>query len=227
MATQLGFDLPARTALGRDAFMVAPSNTVALAMIDAWENWSLGKIVLTGPTGSGKTHLAHVWAADVSAQLIEATDLARADAQALASGPLAVENVDEIAQNTEAQTVLFHVHNLMQAAHLPLLMTGNAPPNLWGMSLPDLQSRIDAAGHAALNPPDDTLLGAVIAKLFADRQLVPRADVIPYLIPRMERSFAAARTLVAELDAASLAQKKPITRSLAAQVLDKDGMAER
>ena len=86
MATQLGFDLPVRTALGRNAFMVAPSNAVALAMIEAWENWQLGTLVLTGPTGSGKTHLAHVWATDVSAQLIEATDLPRADAESPRTG---------------------------------------------------------------------------------------------------------------------------------------------
>ncbi|MCB4379175.1 chromosomal replication initiator DnaA, partial [Synechococcus sp. MU1644] len=90
-------------------------------------------------------------------------------------------------------------------------------------SLPDLQSRVDAAGHAALDAPDDSLLGAVLAKLFSDRQLTPRPDVIPYLVTHMERSFAAARQIVADLDTASLAQKKPVTRNLAAACLDNRG----
>ena len=88
------------------------------------------------------------------------------------------------------------------------------------MSLPDLQSRIDAAGHAQIELPDDVLLAAVLAKLFNDRHLMPRPDVIPYLVKRIERSFAAAGDVVHILDVESLAQKKPMTRHFAQQVLD-------
>ena len=109
---------------------------------------------------------------------------------------------------------------MILAAHHPLLMTGRGHPNLWHLTLPDLQSRIDAAGHAALDPPDDALLSVVLEKLFSDRGLKPRADVIPYLILRMERSFAAAGEIVATLDAQSLAEGREITRAFAATVLD-------
>lgn len=220
MAQQLGFDLPVRTALGRDDFLVASSNVVALSMVDAWRNWGPPKLVLSGPEGAGKTHLAHVWAADSGARIISATDLEHGSVDTLFHAPIAVEDVDKIAHDQDKQTTLFHLHNALQAAGLPLLMTGKAAPNLWRLSLPDLQSRVDAAGHAALDAPDDSLLGAVLAKLFADRQLTPRPDVIPYLVTHMERSFAAARHVVADLDATSLAQKKPITRALAAMCLD-------
>ena len=223
MATQLGFALPLRTALGRDDFLVAPSNAVALAMIDGWPSWPGGKLVLSGPHGAGKTHLTHVWASESGAQIVSAATLAEMDVTALATGPVAVEDVDTIAAKPDAQTALFHLHNMMQAAGQPLLMTGTAAPTHWRMGLPDLQSRIDAAGHAALDPPDDTLLAAVMAKLFADRQLLPKPDVIPYLISRMERSFAAARAMVETLDAESLARQRAITRALAAAVLDKQG----
>ncbi|MEO0865147.1 MAG: DnaA/Hda family protein, partial [Pseudomonadota bacterium] len=189
MATQLGFDLPVRPALGRDDFLVAPSNAVALAMIEGWMSWPGGKLVLSGPYGAGKTHLTHVWASEAGARIIPADTLPERDVTELSIGPVAVEDVDTIAHNSEAQTALFHLHNMMQAAGQPLLMTGAAAPTHWRMSLPDLQSRIDAAGHAALDPPDDTLLAAVMAKLFADRQVMPKPDVIPYLTSRMERSF--------------------------------------
>ncbi len=221
MATQLGFDLPVRTALARDDFMVAPSNAVALAMIDNWPDWPLRKLVLSGPHGAGKTHLTHVWAATTGAKIIDASTLADQNIPTLAAHHVAVEDVDTIASDLAAQTALFHLHNLLQTEEHALLMTGASPPNRWQMSLPDAQSRIDAAGHAALDAPDDSLLAAVMAKLFADRQLVPRPDVIPFLVTRMERSFDAARTVVAALDSASLARKRPVTRALAAELLDK------
>ena len=220
MATQLGLDLPARTALGRDDFMVAPSNALALTMIDGWQSWPLNKLVLSGPDGSGKTHLTHVWATASGAQIVQARDLRAEKLDAMDTGPVAVEDVPEISDDLAAQTALFHPHTLQHAANQPLLMTGTPPPSLWHMSLPDLQSRIDAAGHAALDAPDDKLLAAVLAKLFNDRQLTPRPDVIAYLVTHMERSFDTAGRIVAALDSTSLARKKPITRALAAELLD-------
>ncbi len=220
MAKQLGLALPSRTALGRDDFFVAPSNAIAAAMIDQWRDWAGRKLVLTGPQGSGKTHLTHVWAALVGAQIIDAAALGDADIPALARTCIAVEDVPRIAGDSRAETALFHLHNLVLAEGGSLLLTGSSPAPQWHLSLPDLTSRIGAAGSVALDPPDDMLLMAVLAKLLADRQLTPKPDLIPYLLPRMERSFAAAGDLVAALDAASLAQKKPVTRALAALVLD-------
>jgi chromosomal replication initiation ATPase DnaA len=221
MAEQLGFDLPSRTALGRDAFFVSPANAMALALVDSWPNWPASKLVLSGPSGSGKTHLAHVWADISGALIIDATDVAHADIPALAHHPVAVENVPMISGNLAAQTALFHLHNLVLAEGNTLLLTGAAPGALWGLELPDLMSRLQGTNEAALSPPDDALLSAVLVKLLADRQLNPKPDLIPYLLTRMDRSFAAAIDITRRLDVASLALKRPVTRSLAAQVLDK------
>jgi len=221
MAVQLGLNLPVKAALGRDDFMVAPSNALAVAMIEDWRAWPLAKLVLTGPKASGKTHLTHVWASECGARIIDAAKLADTDITGLAQSPVAVTRVDLIRNDAATQTALFHLHNLLHSMGLPLLMTGIQPPTLWRLSLPDLQSRVAAAGHASLDPPDDILLGAVLAKQFNDRQVKPRPDVIPYLVTHMERSFAAAQKIVAALDAASIARKKPITRALAAETLDK------
>ena len=221
MAHQLGFDLPSRTALGRDAFFVAPSNAMALAMIDNWQNWAGRKLALTGPAGSGKTHLTHVWADIAGAQIVSASDLPRADIPELARGPIAVEDVPLIARNDEAQTALFHLHNLVLAEGHTLLLTGAPAVLHWGMTLPDLSSRLQGTTSVALEAPDDALLSALLVKLLADRQLTPKPDLIPYLLTRMDRSFAAAIDLIERLDAASIALKRPVTRALAGQVLDK------
>lgn len=220
MPEQLGFDLPSRTALGRDAFFVAPTNAMALAMIDDWQNWAGGKLALTGPEGSGKTHLTHVWADMSGAQIIAARDLGRADIPTLATRAVAVEDVPQIARDAEAQTALFHLHNLTLAEGHPFLFTGEGPVSRWNLSLPDLASRLAAATAVALDPPDDALLSALLVKLLADRQLTPKPDLIPYLLTRMDRSFAAAIDLIDRLDNASIALKRPVTRHLAATVLD-------
>ncbi len=221
MSTQLGFDLPSRTALGRDAFFVAPSNAMALAMVDGWQSWSGRKLLLSGPEGAGKTHLAHVWADLSGAQIVDAAALADADIPRLAAHHVAVEDVDRIAQNPQAQTALFHLHNLALAEGHSLLLTGTGAVAHWGLSLPDLESRLRGTTAVALEPPDDALLSAVLLKLLADRQLTPKPDLIPYLLTHIDRSFASAAAVIAQLDTASLALKRPITRALAVQVLDK------
>ncbi|MBE1282999.1 MAG: chromosomal replication initiator DnaA [Rhodobacteraceae bacterium] len=217
MAEQLSFDLPAIPALGREDFFVAPSNAMAVAMVDTGRNLPGGKLVLTGPAGSGKTHLTHVWAKLTGARIIAATELHVDLVPDLATGPVAVEDVPLIAGDVAAQNALFHLHNLVLANGHTLLMTGRAAPNLWALSLPDLQSRVQAAAHATLDAPDDSLLAVVLAKLFSDRQILPRPDVIPYLVSRMDRSFEAASTIVDQLDRLSLAESRTLTRALAAR----------
>ena len=220
MPHQLSFDLPSKTALGRDDFFVAPSNAAAVAMIEGWQGWPSRKLVLIGPSGAGKTHLAHVWATLAGAQIIKAQELASADIPALANTSVAVENLDALAGNTEAEKALFHLHNLTLAQGNSLLLTATREVHLLGITLPDLVSRMQGTAAVALSEPDDTLLMAVLMKLFADRQLNPTPDVLPYLARHMARSFDAARSVVDALDAAALAQGREINRKLACDVLN-------
>ncbi|WP_294612215.1 DnaA/Hda family protein [uncultured Roseovarius sp.] len=220
MAEQLSFDLPVRAALGRDDFFVAPANAQAVAMIEDWQGWPSRKLVLAGPPGAGKTHLAHVWAALSGATIIDAADLAGADIAGLATGPVVVEDADRIAGSPPGEEALFHLHNLTLAEGHSLLLTAQSAPNFWPLALPDLASRMQATTLANLRAPDDTLLAALLMKLFADRQLSPSPEALPYLARRMDRSFDAARRLVANLDETALSQGRPITRAMAAKVLD-------
>ncbi|MEO1107536.1 MAG: DnaA/Hda family protein [Pseudomonadota bacterium] len=219
MARQLSFDLPAKTALERDDFFVSPANALAVAMISA-TSWPGNKLVLSGPAGSGKTHLAHVWAAETGGRIIQATELDYDAVPELARTPIAVEDVPAIADDIEQQKVLFHLHNLVLAEGHALLMTGRLAPKLWQLPLADLQSRVEGAHHVALDPPDDALLGAVLAKLFLDRQLNPGPEVIAYLVKHMDRRFETAAAVVKQLDQLALAEKREITRALAVRVLN-------
>ncbi|WP_037308151.1 HdaA/DnaA family protein [Ruegeria halocynthiae] len=221
MAQQLSFDLPAKTALGREDFYVSSANALAVAMISA-TSWPGNKLVLSGPAGAGKTHLAHVWAAETGGHIILASDVRHEDVPELARTPVAVEDVPMIAGDPEQQKTLFHLHNLVLAEGHALLMTGRLAPNFWQLPLPDLQSRIEGAHHVALDPPDDPLLGAVLAKLFVDRQLNPAPEVIAYLVKHMDRRFETAANVVAQLDRLALSEKREITRALAVRVLNSD-----
>lgn len=220
MARQLVLALPHRPALGREDFLVAASNETAVALIDAWPGWSAHMLVLSGPAGSGKTHLAEVWRMRSGARRIEPGELPQADIPALvASGPLVLEGIDTLSEKGER--ALFHLVNLTREEGGFLLMTSRTAPAQHPFGLPDLASRLRAAPHAELGAPDDGLLAGVLAKLFDDRQLNVPDTLIPYLLPRMERSVEAARALVAALDEASLAGKRPLGPRLAAEILDR------
>lgn len=218
---QLTFALPVREALGRGDFLVSEANAAAVAAISDHAARPGGKLALIGPEASGKTHLVHVWAAETGAAVIAAADLGAADIAGLArSGAVAVEDADRIGGDPGAEAALFHLHNLLQAEGGRLLVTGRSAPARWPIALPDLKSRLDSAATATLGAPDDALLGSVIVKHFADRQVAVSPALVGYLVARIERSFAAAHAIVRRLDAAALAEGRPVTRALAQRVLD-------
>ncbi|MFN3209942.1 MAG: HdaA/DnaA family protein [Roseovarius sp.] len=224
MAQQLSFDLPAKPAHGREDFFVSAANAQAVALIDTWQSWPARKLVLHGPPGAGKTHLAHVWSSQCGALIVAARDLPDADIPALARDHVAVEDCATIAGDDAAETALFHLHNLTLAEGHSLLLTASTAPKYWNLSLPDLASRMQGTPAVELDLPDDRLLTAILAKLFDDRQLAPAPDVIPFLLRRIDRSFDSARQVVAMLDSAALSRKRSITRPFARDVLDKSGL---
>lgn len=217
---QLSFPLPRLEARGRDAFFVAPSNALAVRQVETWQAWPEGKLVLVGPEGSGKTHLASVWAGLAGAASVGAEGLGGADIEALAASAVAVEDAHRAAGRRADERALFHLHNLLRQRGHPLLLTAREPPGRWGLALADLRSRLEAAAVAELGPPDDALLGAVLVKLFADRQISPPPRLVDYCLRRMDRSFAAAARIVEALDRRALATGRPIGIQLAAEALD-------
>lgn len=226
---QIALDLVYRPARGREHFLVSPENEAAVRMIDGWRDWPSRRLALTGPPASGKTHLAHVWLAESGGVTVPATDLAAADAPALAAArAVLVEDVDRVAAMADprrAEEGLFHLHNLLGADGGYLLVTGCDAPRGWRIGLPDLASRLQGLSVARIAPPDDTLLSSILVKLFADRQLQVGPEVVKYLSERIDRSFAAARDAVTNLDRLSLERKRPISRALASVWLRETGSA--
>jgi chromosomal replication initiation ATPase DnaA len=213
---QRAFDLPVATGFGAADFLVSDSNREAFEWIERWPDWPVRALVLHGPSGSGKTHLAHLWCARTGATLIAGVaigGMALSDAAAMA--------IDD-AERAEEEPLL-HLYNSALERGASLLLTMRAPPASLPIALPDLASRLRALHVAEIAAPDDALLGAVLVKHFADRQIRVGPGLIAYLVARIERSFAAAASVAARLDAAALSAARPISIKLARGVLTELG----
>lgn len=220
MVRQLTLDLalPPPT-YARADFVLSPGNLEALAWIDRWPDWPAPALAISGPPGSGKTHLGRIWAARAGALVLDGSDLDGKSVVDLtllsqANAALLVDRAERAPERA-----LFHLYNLMRERHGHMLLVSDLPPAHWRIDLPDLASRLRAAPAVSVASPDDELLGSIILKQLADRQLHAGPGVVQYLVSRMERSAEIARRLVAALDRRALAERREIDRRLAADVL--------
>jgi chromosomal replication initiation ATPase DnaA len=212
---QLALALPHAESLTRDDFLEGPANAAGLALIDSWPDWPNRIMLLLGPEGSGKSHLAAIWAEQSGARSTSAHMLTAAEVPgALATGALVVEDL----KTTDIdETALFHLLNLAREEGAFVLITARAPPA--EIELRDLRSRLRAVPTVQLLPPDDHLFRALIIKFCADRQLAIDENVVSYLTHRLDRSYASARRTLELLDSEALRLGRPVTRALAAELL--------
>jgi chromosomal replication initiation ATPase DnaA len=217
---QLVLDLPPRPALDMEDFLVSESNREALGMVDRWPDWPHWAAVVVGPEGAGKTHLAHVWQARSKACRLTGAELGEAALAAFA--PTHTMLVEDIDRGIADERILFHLLNLARERKGSILVTSRVAPGDLAVVLPDLRSRLRALPVAVISPPDDMLLKSVLVKLFGDRQLSIEPHVVNYIALRIERSLAAANTIVAEIDRRALEKQRSVTRALAAEVLPRD-----
>lgn len=213
---QLPLELKHGTAFSRDDLIVADCNRQAVDLIDRWPDWSAPVALLAGPTGSGKSHLSSIWCEASGAIKLASPSPGDIDLHQLGNRPLLI---DDIGAGRFDENGLFHIINSVLQSGSFLLMTSRHFPAGWSVQLPDLTSRLKAATIVEISEPDEQLLGGVMMKLFADRQITVEAHVISYLVHRIERSLATVMEVVDRLDRAGLENKARISRVLAAEVL--------
>jgi chromosomal replication initiation ATPase DnaA len=213
---QLPLDLRHDTATGRDDLVISDPVSAAASIIDRWPGWASPVVIITGPEGSGKSHLADVWRRKSGARTVRPVAGSGA-IEAAGEGPVLIEDADREGFD---ETELFHLINAVRSAGTSLLITARSWPLAWGVKLPDLVSRLKAATTVEIGAPDDMLLSQILVKLFADRQLHVDDRLVAYIVSRMERSLAAAQTIVERLDTMALSRGTRISRALAAEVLN-------
>ena len=214
---QLTLDLPHAPSFARDDFLTAPSNRDALAAVERWPDWPGQMLLLVGPEGSGKSHLAAIWAGRTGATIVKMDALTESSFASFAQSPaLAIEDIDRFGDQEER---LFHLLNMALNSKIWMLLTARSPADAWGFRTPDLVSRLRLAPIARLEAPDTELVEAVLFKLFSDRQLNVDSKVVAFIASRIERSLGVARSLVAALDSEALAQGRRVTRGIAAELL--------
>lgn len=188
----LPFDWPPREAV--DRFVVTPSNADAVRHLETPEAWTVPASLLVGPRQSGRSLLARVFAGNSGGRIIDDAD--RAD-----------------------ERRLFGAWNEAQATRVPLLLVAQVPPPVWGVALPDLASRLAATPVATIAPPDDALVGQLMAHLLERRGIVVAPGTIAYLVARGPRTHHGVVALADALDHASLAMRRPVTVPLVRRVL--------
>src|SRR5271155_1004817 len=156
---QLALALDHAESYAREDLLSGPCNKDALELIDSWPDWPASAIALIGPEGSGKTHLATIWAAAAGARVVSAHALGEADLHsALATGALVVED----AAASQDEPALFHLINLAREEAAFLLFTARTSPSLWPLIVPDVVSRLRALPVVMLEAPHDAMLRGVM-----------------------------------------------------------------
>lgn len=209
---QLILNLPLVPNPGQNEFLCSAANWQAFQWIERWPDWPMRNLAIYGERGSGKTHLAQLWAEKSQALWVTPSQTLDHTPFSLAQGCKAcvIDDYDEIRD----ESWLFHFYNLMQEQNGHILFCGLNAPGQTLFGLPDLSSRLRSVLAVEVGSPDEETIKTLLKNLLIRRGLDLADDLAEYLIRRMERSYDAIHHLVCKLDELSLILQRPITLSL-------------
>jgi chromosomal replication initiation ATPase DnaA len=202
-----------------DTLVVAEANRDAARLLTEWRAWPNGALALTGPKGAGKTHLALAWALEAGARQVSPT-AAPDDAAAIfheAAGRLFIDDLS----GARDEGMLWRVLDLARTQGGAVLLVSTHAPSGWHVAIPDLRSRLNALAVARLGEPDEALMEVVLRRICREQFIQLSDDAARYLARRLPRTFAAAHSMAAALDAGLIRGARPISRRAAEKALEK------
>lgn len=214
---QMAFDMSLNPVYRWENFYISKSNEDAIAMIQRWPRWEGRVQLIYGPSGSGRTHIAHLWRNESRASFVDDSVL-KLDflEEYIAQNPfLIIDNADRI---TNFQG-LFHLYNLIQEHQGYLLLTAETPPKYWHIDLPDLASRLQSIQATELLAPDDGLIKALLVKRFSDAQMKVPENVIAFIVKHIHRSYESIQGTTTLLAQKSLEFRRNLTLPLVKEVM--------
>tara|TARA_B000000477_G_scaffold124459_1_gene132163 strand:- start:1076 stop:1744 length:669 start_codon:yes stop_codon:yes gene_type:complete len=217
---QLIIDMPKRSALDREDFMVNECNQEAIQFIDNFYQRKMKSGVLIGPKGSGKSHLVNVFCKNFEKEKWIISEKKEKDIYKVfqENNVVIIEDIDLIASLDE-EKYLFHSINLSKELNKILLLTSGLDLSKINIKTPDLRSRLDSIQSVNILEPNDDLMNILILKLFHDRQILIKPNIISYLMQRVERSYLGISEIVDLIDNVSLSKKKSISINLIKELL--------
>ena len=212
---QLYFDMPDKTALGIEDYIITESNSFAFDLISRMIKGEINQGVISGPSFSGKTHLSKILIKNIGSNesLYIDRDYKNIIERVGSSNLIVIENIDKVLEDRSEED-LFHIINFTKESDKKLLMTSGKSISNIEFKLEDLKSRLNAILEAKIMQPDDELMKLVLIKIFNDKQLLINPNVINFLKSRLERSYKSINDFIEKIDKFSLEKGKKITIAL-------------
>ncbi len=216
MNDQLILKFPTQQAYKKEDFYISPSNQEAYDFINNWPHWIKKIVNIYGPSGSGKSHLAHILKNKTLCLKIESKNL-KDDIffKFKTKETLILENLEE----SISEKLLFTLWNTVLQDNKYLLITSKKPISSYKFKLKDLTSRVNSSLIFGIKLPSDDLISVILAKNFSDKQIKVEKKHIDYILKRIDRSYEKISQFILTLDKYSLKKGSPFGLKLIKEVL--------
>ncbi len=197
-------------------YIVCSCNCLAYNIAMMCGSWYNNRIIVSGESGCGKTHLALIICEKFRGIYINWGEISKVSdcfLNAQECGVLVIDNI--ICHDLESERMLFHIVNTFNERKQNLvLIFGSEQVFL----LPDLESRIKSTVTAEIGCIDENFLRIVVMKQLSDKQIIIKNEVFEYLVKNMRRNFTYIKKMIDYIDKYSLELSSEISTSFVKKI---------